>query len=203
MKQVDKAHYDFGKYSHLDRWASYYHQLQEVLACKPESILEIGVGDRVFGDYIKNNTTITYTSVDIDPELKPDIVGNIEHLSVSDSTYDVVCAFEVLEHIEFSKFLEILKEMKRISKKYVIISVPHFGPPIKFLLKIPFLPEIKFAFKIPYPRQHVFNGEHYWEVGKKGYSVQKIRSIVSSVGRLKKEFVPFGNQYHHFYIIEK
>jgi hypothetical protein len=59
MKQVDKSHYNFSKYSHPDRWASYYYQLNEVLKLKPESILEAGVGDMVFGEFIRNSS-ITY-----------------------------------------------------------------------------------------------------------------------------------------------
>lgn len=202
-KQVNKDHYTFDNYGYLERWASYFYQLQEISFCSPKSILEIGVGDRILGSYIKNNTDIKYQSLDIDEDLEPDIVGSIERIEVPDSTYDMVCAFEVLEHLPFEKFEQALREMKRISSRYVVLSLPHFGPPVKFLLKIPYLPEIKVAFKLPFPRKHIFNGEHYWEIGKRGYPLRAIRDILEKHFTIEKEFVPFENQYHHFYILEK
>lgn len=202
-QQVDKNHYNFGKYSHPGRWASYFYQIKEVLALKPKSILEVGVGDKVFGDYIKNNTDIFYQSLDVAEDLKPDIVGNVLNISIIDKKFDVVCAFEVLEHLSFNDFEKALQELGRVANKNVVISLPHFGPPLKFMIKVPFLPEIKFAFKIPFYKKHAFNGEHYWELGKKDYSVSKIISIANKNFKVLKHFVPFENQYHHFFILEK
>lgn len=85
----------------------------------------------------------------------------------------------------------------------MILSLPHFGPPIKLSFKIPFLKEIKIAFKISYLVKHKTNGEHYWEIGKRGYQSSKIRKIIKRYFKIKKEFIPFENQYHHFYVLEK
>lgn len=203
MKQVEKAAYRLEKYSHSDRWVSYFHQLNEVLILEPSSILEVGVGDKVFGGYIKNNTSIMYKTLDIAEDLAPDILGGVDAIPLPAETFDVVCAFEVLEHLPFEKFETALREMKRVSKKYVLISLPHFGPPIKLNIKIPLLPELKVSFKLPFPKKHVFNGQHYWEIGKKGYSAGKVRDIIKEQFIITKEFIPFENQYHHFYILEK
>ena len=203
MKQVDKNHYKFEKYSHLGRFASYFYQLKEVLNLNPQSILEVGVGDKVFGEYIKNNTSISYKSLDVAEDLLPDIVGSILSIPIKDKEFDVVCVFEVLEHLHFDQFEEAMQELHRVSNKNVVISVPHFGPPIKFMLKIPFLPEIKFALKIPFYKEHDFKGEHYWELGKKDYPVLKILKILNKNFKVLKHFVPFENQYHHFFILEK
>ncbi len=201
--QVDKNHYNIEKYSHPERWASYYYQLKEVLASKPESILEVGVGDKVFGSFIKNNTAISYTSVDIAEDLHPDVLGDVLALPFPDNSFDAVCIFEVLEHVPFEKFEQALHELFRVTKKSVFISLPHFGPPVKLLLKVPFLPEIKFAVKIPFGRKHVFNGEHYFEIGKKGFPLSTIKEKITNVGVLINDYVPFENQYHHFFILNK
>lgn len=201
--QVNKEHYNFDSYSHLDRWASYYYQLKEVLTFKPDNILEIGVGDKVFGSFIKNNTNISYTSIDIAPDLKPDTVGSVLELPFLDNSFDVVCAFEVLEHLPFEDFEKALSEITRVSKKSSVISLPHFGPPVKFLLKLPFIPEIKFSFKIPFLKNHIFNGQHYFEIGKKTYNLSVIIKKIKKYGIIKKEYVPFENQYHHFFVITK
>lgn len=202
-KQIDKSHYYFQKYCYPDRWASYYHQINESLKLEPKNILEIGAGDKFFGNYIKSNTGIEYKNLDIANDLNPDTLGSVDDMPVADNSFDLVCAFEVLEHLPFEKFEKCLNELKRVSKKYIVISLPHFGPPVKFLIKLPFLPKISFAFKIPFARKHTFNGQHYWEIGKRGYSSRAIRGILKKYFVVEKEFVPFENQYHRFYILTK
>jgi SAM-dependent methyltransferase len=201
IPQVDTSHYRFDEYAFEGRFVSYYWQLKEVLAHKPSSVLEVGVGDRVFGNFIKNNTAVSYTSVDIAEDLHPDVVGNILQLPFADTSFDVVCAFEVLEHLPFTEFDRAVAELCRVARTHVVISVPHFGPMLSFSLKIPFVPQIRVALKIPFPKKHVFNGQHYWEIGKRGYPVSRIRSKLSAHGKLVRDFVPFNNPYHHFFVL--
>jgi len=204
MQQVEKQAYNFFQYSHPERWVSYYYQIKETLRLNPATLLEIGVGDGVFRDYIKGNTGIRYTNVDVAPDLHPDIVADItKKLPFSEHMFDVVCAFEVLEHIPFEKFDSALAEINRVAKRDVIISLPHFGPPITLSFKIPFLPEVKIAWKIPFPMKHHFNGQHYWEIGKRGFSLRRVRSHIKKHFLITREFIPFENQYHHFFILER
>lgn len=202
-KQVSKNHYRFNNYSHVGRWASYYYQLREVLALSPQTILEVGVGDRVFESYIHNNTNISYKSIDVADDLGPDIVGSVLAIPCEDKTFDVVCAFEVLEHLPFDSFDTALRELARVSKKHVVLSLPHFGPPLQLEIKLPLFPRVRFSLKIPYYQRHVFNGEHYWEIGKRGYSPRVIREMLSRYFLIRADFVPFENQYHHFFVLEK
>lgn len=207
MPQVDKSHYDFEKYCDLNRFSSYWYQLREVLKRKPESIVEIGPGDYVFANYLKQNTNIKYTSVDFAEDLKPDIIADIRTLPFPDNSYSIVCAFEVLEHLSFDEFESNLKELLRVSTDAVIISLPHWGRSFGFSIQIPMLKKIKFNFKLPYKYfniPHTWDGEHYFEIGKENYPIEKIREkIWSSGGKLLKDFVPTENTYHHFFVIEK
>ncbi len=203
-KQVDKTHYRFEKYGQfIGRWVSYFHQIRIITSLQPERVLEVGVGDKVLRNYLLNNTEIGYVGVDIDPDLNPDVVADVLSLPFAEGGFEVVCAFEVLEHLPFAKFEPALQELKRVASKYVILSLPHFGPPLKLSFKVPFLPEVKLAWKIPWPRRHVFNGQHYWEIGKKGYSPKKIKRILEKYFIIEDEFIPFENQYHHFYLLRK
>lgn len=203
MKQVDKKSYKFEKYSYPERWGSYFYQIKEAIRFSPNNILEIGVGDQVLGSYIKNNTDISYTSLDVAEDLHPDTTGSVTAIPFGDGSFDVVVGYEVLEHIPFEDFEKALSEISRVSKTGAIISLPHFGPSLKFSFKIPFIKEIKIAFKIPYPKKHVFNGQHYWEIGKKGFGVDMVKKSIKKYFDIIQDYVPWENQYHHFFILKK
>jgi hypothetical protein len=72
---------------------------------------------------------------------------------------------------------------------------------LSFSLKIPLLPQLRIAYKLPFPKTHRFNGEHYWEIGKKGYSIASIRALLSRFGTIERDFIPFTSEYHHFFVV--
>ena len=201
MKQVDKEHYDFEKYCGPDRWGSYYYQIKEIIKKKPATVLEAGGGDGVLRSYLLSNTDINHTSLDIAEDLHPDVLGSVDNIPLEDHSFDITCAFEVLEHLPFEQFEGALQELRRVSKGTVLLSLPHFGPMLSLAFKIPFLKHKRFAFKIPYHPQHKFDGEHYWEIGKKGYPIARIRTILSKYFTIERDYVPFEHEYHHFFIL--
>ena len=200
--QVDKSHYRFDAYAFEGRFVSYFWQLKEVLALAPSTVLEVGVGDGVFGSFIKKNIAVSYTSVDIAEDLHPDVVGSVLKLPFADKSFDVACAFEVLEHLPFEQFDKAVAELCRVARTHIILSLPHFGPMLSFSLKIPFMPLLRLAIKLPFPKKHGFNGEHYWEIGKSGYPVSRIREALSRHGSIERDFIPFNSEYHHFFVLE-
>jgi len=193
--------YSFSKYVYFSRWASYWYQIEFILELKPENLLIIGIGDRIVSDIFKKYIDIK--TLDFDKDLNPDIMASVENMPIQNNIFDAILCAEVLEHLPFEKFEKCLSELRRVAKKYVVLSLPHFSPQIKISFKAPFTKEIKISFKIPFPKKHKFNGEHQWEIGKRGYSSRKIRKIINKYFNIKKEFIPFENQYHHFYILEK
>lgn len=200
--QVEKTKYQFKKYAFEGRFVSYYWQLKEVFALNPSSVLEIGVGDRVFGSFIKNNTAVAYTSFDVAEDLHPDVVGSILKLPFADKSFDMVCSFEVLEHLPFVDVDRALAELARVARKNVVISVPHFGPMLSLSIKLPFLPQIRASLKIHFPKKHIFNGQHYWELGTYGHPISLLRQKLFAHGTLLRDFIPFGNPYHHFFVLK-
>ncbi|MCX6779489.1 MAG: class I SAM-dependent methyltransferase [Candidatus Magasanikbacteria bacterium] len=208
MLVVRKAQYqNFLKYCDLNRWSSYWYQIKEILSLKPESVLEIGVGDRTTSSYLKNNTSINYKSVDISEELKPDIVCDVANLSsvIKPNSFDVVCAFEVLEHLPFEKFKTNLQELGRATKKNVIISLPHWGRHFSMEIRLPYFKKWSWKFKSNFfSIPHVFDGHHYWEIGKRNYSLSIVKSEISKAGfDILKDYVVFESPYHHFFILQK
>jgi SAM-dependent methyltransferase len=205
QQQVEKKHYSFSRYFFPGRWMSYYYQTKEIAERSDiKSVLDIGPGT----DFLKHTLSIhrndiTYKTLDIAEDLHPDYKGSVTEIPLPDASYDAVCAFQVLEHIQFEDFEKALSELNRVSRKYVFISLPHFGPSFEFWFKIPFVRRIKWATKLWFPKEHTFDGQHYWEIGKKGYSSSKVRSTITKHFSIINEYVPFENQYHHFYILEK
>jgi SAM-dependent methyltransferase len=203
MKQVPKDHYQFQTYTGFDRWASYFFQIREILAVDPSSMLEVGTGDGFLRRFIKGTTSVDYRSLDVAADLEPDIVGTVESIPLQDDAVDLTVAFEVLEHLPFDRFAPALREMRRVSRSHVFISLPHFGPRPKLAVKVPGIREIRLAAKLPFPREHVFLGEHYWEIGKRGYPVRKVRAVLREMFAIQKDFIPFETQYHHFFLLRK
>jgi hypothetical protein len=202
-KQVDKEHYRFSKYSYPGRWGSYYWQLATVLDSNPESVVEIGVGDGVFGRYLEEIARVDYASVDVAEDLKPDIIGSVTKMPIPDDSYDVACCFQVLEHLPFDVFETALKELVRISRRRVIISVPDCRPYIRISFKLPLVPELLYIEKLPFSHQVRLGGGHQWEIGYPGFPLSRIIEIIQRHGILIKDFVPFENPYHHFLVLEK
>lgn len=205
QQQVDKEHYSFSKYYYPGRWMSYWHETNEILF-RPDiaSVLDIGPGCDLLRNVLKTFAPqLEYKTLDVAADVRPDHVGSVTNIPLEENSFDAACAFQVLEHIEFSDFEIALQELKRVSRKYVIISLPHFGPQLTFQLKLPLLPKIELAAKIPFPKKLEFQGQHYWEIGRKGYPAAKIRNTLLKHFVIEKEFVPFENQYHRFFILKK
>tara|TARA_B100002051_G_C16744327_1_gene646466 strand:+ start:1724 stop:2353 length:630 start_codon:yes stop_codon:yes gene_type:complete len=203
-KQVEKRHYAFESYFYPGRWMSYWYQIKEIVSRDDiNSVLDVGPGTSVLQAILnEQKPNLSYQSLDIADDLHPDIKGSVTDIPLKDNAVDLATAFQVLEHISFDDFEVALQEMKRVSKRYVFISLPHYGPSLEFRLKLPKFAEFKFAIKLPRPITHVFCGQHYWEIGKKGYSASKIRSILNTHFDILDEYIPHENQYHRFYIMQ-
>jgi len=191
------------EYNDSGRWVSYWYQIREVLELNPKNILIVGKGDGLVPLYLKMRG-LNIVTLDSDQSLNPDIKASVLNMPLDGDSFDVVLCAEVLEHLPYDEFSKALSEIKRVAKFGAILSLPHFGPAIRFLLKLPLLSEVKFLWKLPYPRQHVFKGEHYWEIGRQGYSLGKIREEIKKSGfLLTKDYVIFENPLHHFFILKK
>lgn len=193
----------FKEYDDRDRWISYWQQIESVLSLKPRKILEIGIGNKTVAHYLKDQG-VEVTTLDINESLKPDIIASVEKMPLMDNSFDAVLAAEILEHLPFEKFEICLKEIKRVTKKYAVISLPHWGWTFYLILKIPLLKKIQFFAKISGILSHHFNGEHYWEMGKRGYPLSKIKKEITRSGfRILKDFITPDSPYHHFFVLEK
>lgn len=206
--QVPPKHYNNG-YDDVHRFISYYYQINSVLSMNPKNILEIWVGNKTVSDYLRKLWYVVDTC-DFDVHLKPDYVADICNLPFPDNTYDVTMICQVLEHIPFEDFEVALRQLARVSNKYVIISLPYSSLNLEFVFRIPLLNKLikrvywSKLFRIPqFYRDHKFDWQHYWEIGKKWFSVSRIRRILEKHFVIENEFTPILNPYHYFFVLRK
>jgi predicted SAM-dependent methyltransferase len=203
--QVDKSHYCFSKYVKKMRWLSIWHQLDEVLSLEPHTVLELGPGPGLF-KALATHFGIRVETVDLDPELEPDYVTSATELPMENDSYDCVCAFQMLEHLPYDQALQVLGEMIRVTKKHIVISLPDAKPVWVYMLHIPKLG--RKTVHIPRPRLkkpvHEFDGQHYWEINKTGYSLGKVISdFTQNRASLIKTYRVKEYPYHRFFIFTK
>jgi SAM-dependent methyltransferase len=204
--QVSKEHYQFETYVGKQRWASYWTQINEILKQQHQNILSIGVGDGIVTNILRNSGKNVVT-FDIDPELVPDVVGSVIKLPFDNSSFDIVCAFQVLEHLPYDDSVKALNELLRVSKHSVIISLPNQKPVRQFHLSFPFIRQFRLLLSNPFwvPKIHNFDGEHYWEINAKNYELKRIEIIFNEIAKAKdknifESFRLYENPYHHFFI---
>lgn len=196
--------YQVEGYVNKDRWVSYFWQVKLIKdSCKAREVLEISVGNKIVSDYLKSMYGVT--TVDIIEDLKPDYVGSVEDMNfLPDNKFDVSLCAEVLEHLPFEKFKISLNELKRVSKSHVIISLPYWGYTFGFKLRLPVFGVKIFKFKVSGTKQHVFNGQHYWEIGKKGFTLKKIKQAIAETGlTIEKSFWDLDDPYHYYFVLKK
>jgi ubiquinone/menaquinone biosynthesis C-methylase UbiE len=181
-QQVTKSHYEGKAYRSQERWNSYWHQLDLVSRIKPKTLLEVGLGEGVVAREL-GNRGVTVTTLDIAEDLHPDIVGSVTAIPVEAQSYDAVLACEILEHIKFEDVPAALSEVARVARTHVIISIPHPGYVFSLTFKLPLLPRVSLLAKIPFFwKTHAFNGEHYWELGKQGFSRRQFLALTKEAG---------------------
>jgi SAM-dependent methyltransferase len=206
-KQVDKSHYNFKKYFTKERLLSIWHQLDEIIKLNPNSVLEIGPDNGIFKEMAKT-FGIDVDTLDIDSELNPDFLAPADNMPFDENTYDVVCAFQMLEHVPFDLSLKIFQEMCRVSSKYIIISLPNDLTAWPMSITIPRIGKLNFYIVKPtfQLREQVFNGEHYWELNRKGYKTNDVvKSLLEQFSSLQliDTYRVKENPYHQFFIFQK
>lgn len=205
-------------YFTLERSVSYYIQF-DLIADALEStggeqlrILEIGGSNNILKtsleNYFANNALgHTVTSLDSDPGSQPDIVGDVRRMDLEDDSFDIVACFEVLEHIRFSEAADALRELRRVARNHLLLSLPHASLLMMLAVKLPrartrflLLPLLE-----PFFLKHRHAGEpydHHWEIGYRGTGMRSIRKLLSDCGlRLRKDFRNPLYPSHHFFAL--
>jgi hypothetical protein len=194
-----------GKLLSFQHKDSYLLQIKTIYSLKPGSVLEIGAGEAI-GAYYLGSLGLKYDL------FKGDITKD-----TTKKKYDLVAAFQVLEHQPLKQLVFTLKNMASMSNKHVLISVPYFriGASLRFRLVLGqnyqiskkiglFIPVFKknkryrkeFLKEFPY-------GGHYWEIGRAGVTPGSIKKRFKAAGLKVIKTFSSENPYHYFILAEK
>jgi 2-polyprenyl-3-methyl-5-hydroxy-6-metoxy-1,4-benzoquinol methylase len=136
MKQTD----NYKKHTHknpIQRFllANFFRNLVNITKTKTvDSILDVGCGEGFTLNRLKEHGVgkrlegLEYSkdAIELGKKTYPDIKivqGSVYELPYEDNSFDLVLCTEVLEHLDNPK--DALKELARVSKKYLVISVPN------------------------------------------------------------------------------
>lgn len=197
----------------LERWTSYFFQFSETLKIfmrknDDMKILEIGVGNKIISNilesHLKERTKSKIVTIDINKNLKPDIIGDIRYIPFKNNSFDIILCFEVLEHINYKDLSNALFEIKRVTKRYMLLSIPHNSIYFSFIVKIPRILLKTFLITSDLISYSKIEKEHFWELGYKNCSYKKLlrkfKDLDLTIDQtFRNPFFP----YHHFFKLIK
>ena len=109
-----------------------------VKSLESSKILDIGCGEGIVDNFLINNLSVNSSQIvglDIEStclkiarSINPGVKfyqGSIYKLPFQDRSFDLVLALEILEHLEYPE--KAIGELNRVSRDWVIISVPNDG----------------------------------------------------------------------------
>jgi hypothetical protein len=190
--QVNKEHYSFG---HEVSFLNVYNQIDDVLFLVKQrnienpKILVIGVGDHLLDIILKYKFGFHVKTFDVDSALEPNFVGSVDKVdSAVHEYFDIVVCAHVLEHLPYEYFNQSLQKIRAISD-YAIIYLPiaQFGLRLKFEIFPIIAKQINFLCTWFF-KKHSFDGQHYWEIGTRGYSLPFVRNKINNFFKIEKEY---------------
>lgn len=197
--QNNQSYYSW-EYDKMERFLSYWHQIDQLRRLAPTTILEVGIGNGFVSEYLRKKN-ISVVTFDMEASLNPDVVGTVLQLPFKDSAFDAVLCCEILEHLPYVSFIACLKELARVSKRHFVISLPdrEFAFPLRvgYSKKLFIIPRFM-------RRNFEINSMHQWEIGQWGLSSARLIRQIRAAGLIvKNTYRIFENPYHRFFVLVK
>ena len=191
-------------YDSKKRFCSYWHQIDEVRNQNPSSILEIGIGNGFVSEYLKRRN-FSVTTVDIDEELHPDHVASVTDLPFEDDSFSLVMCCEVLEHLEFDELPRALRELQRVARERVIISVPDRSKTYPILFRLPRVGTVRKLipwWRIPPMFDPGKMRDHKWEIGFRTWPLRRVKKVIQDAGfHIERTYRVFEHPRHRFFVL--
>lgn len=187
------------------QWLTYYSrkriiqqwtQLALLGSVECRRVLEIGPARGLVTAMLVNAGyevgTLDYCRPAFTNPIVPHIIADLREVKPQEiAGYDAILCCETLEHIEWETVGRILETLRHSGARYLVISVPYMETQLTFDLYVnPHVARHYFSLKkltnrrsfTPGPR-----GEHQWEVGYRGYSLQAWEQRLTNAGWLIRQ----------------
>lgn len=127
--------------------------------------LDIGCGDSYYKNLFPNRVAF-----DIDPERKPDVIGDVHQLPFPNETFDIVVCIEVLEHLHTPSLA--LAEIQRVLRKNGLLLLT-----TRFIYPLHDTPHDYFRFT-RYGLHHLLQGWRMVELEEETRSLEAIAVLL-------------------------
>jgi ubiquinone/menaquinone biosynthesis C-methylase UbiE len=180
-------HYD-RTYLSNGRPFSFAVQWDAVMQVDPRSVLEIGVGAGVSA-FALRRAGLDVTTLDVQPELAPDIVGDVRAIPRPDASFDAACCCQVLEHLPYAELPKAITEIRRVTRRRLVLSVPDITRSIGLTIGLASRGLRSFEWSLPvrepdaaWRAERLREMGHYWEIGVDGIRAGAIDATLRDAG---------------------
>jgi hypothetical protein len=166
-----------------DQWITHHWSIRGVLERGLESVLEIGVSGKVVSTVLRD-AQVRLTTFDSDANREPDYVGSVNDMPFPENAFDGILCTEVLHLMPWEQTQQAIRELHRVSRRFVFVTVPHFTLSWNVLFAVPLLRKLELRLRLPFPLPNRVKNGRYWECGRLGYPVSKLRKEFEKAGFL-------------------
>lgn len=206
------------------RFTSLQFQISEItlLGNSVNRILELGPGHGYLSTMAK---LLGYdvTTVDLDPENGADYLGDVRSVQI-DETFDLVAAFEILEHMPYRDSMEVISSLRSLTERYLFVSVPAQSHSLRVQVQVPHIIaprrlgfgwlrsplgidlrwEWPRAQDLPLVDREDYWNPHYWELGRRSYPKSRFLGDLRKAGfQVVKSFHNPAHAFHFFVLAQK
>ena len=91
-------------------------------------VLDVGCGTKNILGKIKLQNI---TTLDAWPKFEPDILHDLNNLPLpmKDNSFDIILLFDVIEHLDKKAGIRLLEELKRVTRKHILVLTPLWWTP--------------------------------------------------------------------------
>ena len=191
----------WAKQLHLSNFVNSYRQYADIQKCGGRKILIIGPGQGLDTAVLRWRG-YDVTTFDIDETFKPDCLGSVHDMSqFKAKQFDIVTASHVLEHLPVTYLDAALAELSRVAL-HALIYLPVAGRhgQVRCDLGVRGLSFaicwdlFNFLEKPDGVTPRYCGGQHYWEVGMRGFRVRQLKK------RFEKHFSVVNSYRNHNWI---